>query len=196
MKTHHKKPTRPKRRAGRTPEPDLLFDYEVEGTLSDGATLTKTIGYSPTPDEAAGRFKRCTVGVVACRVVRILCEHTPNSTSLAELTVSWETLEFPFESSGTFFVLTDSKGRVACRELDGSHLKTAWDFLTQKRVTSSWKTVRLLTAFRRAIREDWANCYTEDLNELLAGDPTRPRVAAYMAGARARDRVHHGSHTF
>jgi hypothetical protein len=196
MKSPPTKHTRPKRRAGRKPEPDLLFDYEVEGTLKDGSKFTTTIGYSPTPEEAAGRLKITRDNVVGCRVVRILCEHSPRRTPLAELTVSWEAPESQTGIAGKVFVLTDSKGRVASREFGGSHLKTAWDFLTRKTVTSGWKTVRLLTAFRQAIREDSAACDTADLDELLAGDPTRPRVDAYMVGARSRDRAHHGSHTF
>lgn len=173
-----------------------LFDYEVRRTYPDKTTDLVTIGFSPNPEEACARA--CSFGKPAgttAAVVRVLEEHAPASTRLADLSESWE----PVSSGsvkGRRFALRDKQGRVAASEFEGGHMLTAWRFLTGERPAAAWKTAATLTTLRQAIREEHAACRTEHLDALLDGKPTRDRVREFLHGARARDFVHHGSHTF
>jgi hypothetical protein len=172
-----------------------LFDYEVRRTYPDKTTDLGRIGFSPSPEEACARACSGKPAGTTAAVVRVIQEHAPASTQLADLTESWEPEESP-TAKGRRFVLRDRQGRVAASEYEGGHMLTAWRFLTADRPAAAWKTAATLAAFRQAIREEHAACRTEHLDDLFHGKPTRDRVRAFMQGARARDFVHHGSHTF
>lgn len=176
---------------------DFLYDFEVELANAAGKTTVIRIGYSPSATEASERALKYPPQEfkdgATVKSIRTVQEHAPRSTPLGALTVSWEPVENP---AGQRFVLRDAKGRQAASEYQGGHMQTAHEFLTREQPGAAWKTVEMLTSLRQAIREDSVNCRTVELEELLAGKPTRERVSGYLFGARARDRVHHGSNTF
>lgn len=175
---------------------ELLSDYEVRVTTPDEKTELIRIGYSPSRAEACQRA--CSFGKPAgttAAVVRVLEEHAPATTPLAELAEAWEP-ETAGAAKGRRFVLRDKAGRHAAGEFEGGHMLTAWRFLMEDRPAAGWKTVATLAALRQAIREEHAACRTEYLDDLFNGKPTRDRVREFLRGARARDVAHHGSRTF
>jgi len=170
----------------------LFYDFELELTKPDGSRETHEFGYSPSHEEVLARAKQIYPDCTA-KVLRTVREHTPTDTPICELTVAWERVEKP---AGQRFVLRDRQGREAASEFDGGHMQTAFEFLTKSKPEAKWKTLEMLQTLRQAIREDRVNGRDVELDELLAGDPARARVSGYLFGARARDRVHHGSQTF
>lgn len=166
--------------------PTTHRNYEVEITFADGSQKLAEFGRRESEEQAEAAAVEI-YKAKSARVLRVTCEHAPDSTPIAELMDAWE---------GGRYVLTDSQGRVATSEHGGGHLERAMTFLCRSRTDAKWKTLILLRTLRQAFREDSVNGHDFEIQGLFRAGPSLSAVKSYLHGARCRDRAHHGSHTF
>ena len=166
--------------------PTTHRNYDVEITFADGSQKVTNVGHRDSAEtaeaDAVAIYK-----AKSARVLRVTLEHAPDATPIGQLLDTWE--------AGRY-ILRDSQGRAAGGEHGGGHLERAMTFLCRSRPDAKWKTLHMLWSLRQAFREDSVNCHDTYMGELMEAGPTRAAVDAYLAGARCRDRQHHGQNTF
>ena len=158
----------------------------VEITFAGGSQKVANFGRRESAEKAEADAVEI-YKAKSARVLRVTLEHAPDATPVGELIDTWE---------ARAYILRDGAGRAATSEHEGGHLRTAFEFLIRQRPDAKWKTLLLLRTLRQAFREDSVNCHDTYIGELMEAGPTRAAVDAYLAGARCRDRQHHGQNTF
>lgn len=166
------------RYAGVLPQPVGVIEWAK-------AVNPRTAMPNPTHMQAPPVRDLCREGV---RYDGVLLPYAAPETLLADCRVEW--------FRGFLRVVTDAA--IVRDEFGGSHLLTAWqilcgDWQTRRSLRTPWRNAKLLGTLRQALREESAQGM--ELEPLRVGAGRRA-VFAFIAQARARDRVHHGCATF